>query len=115
VYYPGMQSHPQHALAMMQQSGLGGSVVSFDVLGGDPAELRQNAFKVIDSAEVMSIATNLGDTKTIISHSATTSHGRLSEEQRQAAGIGQGLIRLAVGLEHLEDIKADLQRGLGKL
>ncbi|MDB5896823.1 MAG: O-succinylhomoserine sulfhydrylase [Ramlibacter sp.] len=115
VYYPGLESHPQHALAMKQQSGLGGAVVSFDVRGGDPAELRQNAFKVIDSAEVMSIATNLGDTKTIISHSATTSHGRLSEEQRQAAGIGQGLIRLAVGLEHLDDIKADLQRGLGKL
>jgi O-succinylhomoserine sulfhydrylase len=115
VYYPGLESHPQHALAMRQQSGLGGAVVSFDVRGSDPKVLRENAFKVIDSAEVMSIATNLGDTKTIISHSATTSHGRLSEEQRQAAGIGQGLIRVAVGLEHVEDIKADLQRGLGKL
>lgn len=115
VYYPGLASHPQHALAMKQQSGLGGAVVSFDVRGKDPVELRKNAFTVIDSAEVMSIATNLGDTKTIISHSATTSHGRLSEEQRQAAGIGQGLIRLAVGLEHVEDIKADLQRGLAKL
>jgi O-succinylhomoserine sulfhydrylase len=115
VYYPGLESHPQHALAMEQQSGLGGAVVSFDVRGSDPKALRANAFKVIDSAEVMSIATNLGDTKTIISHSATTSHGRLSEDQRQAAGIGQGLIRVAVGLEHVEDIKADLQRGLGKL
>jgi O-succinylhomoserine sulfhydrylase len=115
VYYPGLESHPQHALAMEQQSGLGGAVVSFDVRGSDPKTLRANAFKVIDSAEVMSIATNLGDTKTIISHSATTSHGRLSEDQRQAAGIGQGLIRVAVGLEHVEDIKADLQRGLGKL
>jgi O-succinylhomoserine sulfhydrylase len=115
VYYPGLESHPQHALAMRQQSGLGGAVVSFDVRGSDPKVLRENAFKVIDSAEVMSIATNLGDTKTIISHSATTSHGRLSEEQRQAAGIGQGLVRVAVGLEHVEDIKADLQRGLGKL
>ncbi|WP_332824989.1 O-succinylhomoserine sulfhydrylase [Ramlibacter sp.] len=115
VYYPGLESHPQHALAMKQQSGLGGAVVSFDVRGKDPVELRKNAFTVIDSAEVMSIATNLGDTKTIISHSATTSHGRLTEEQRQAAGIGQGLIRLAVGLEHVDDIKADLQRGLGKL
>lgn len=115
VYFPGLASHPQHALAMRQQSGLGGAVVSFDVKGGDPATLRRNAFTVIDSAEVMSIATNLGDTKSIITHPATTSHGRLTEEQRQAAGIGQGLIRLAVGLEHVEDIKADLLRGLDKL
>ena len=115
VYYPGLESHPQHALAMRQQSGLGGAVVSFDVKGGDPQTLRRNAFQVIDSAEVMSIATNLGDTKTIISHSASTSHGRLTEEQRQAAGIGQGLIRVAVGLEHIEDIKDDLLRGLEKL
>jgi O-succinylhomoserine sulfhydrylase len=115
VYYPGLESHPQHALAMRQQSGLGGAVVSFDVKGGDPAGLRANAFKVIDSAQVMSIATNLGDTKSIISHSATTSHGRLSEEQRQAAGIGQGLIRLAVGLEHPLDIQDDLLRGLEQL
>jgi O-succinylhomoserine sulfhydrylase len=115
VYYPGLESHPQHALAMRQQSGLGGAVVSFDVKGGDPASLRRNAFRVIDSVQVISIATNLGDTKSIISHSATTSHGRLSEEQRQAAGIGQGLIRLAVGLEHPLDIQDDLQRGLGQL
>jgi O-succinylhomoserine sulfhydrylase len=115
VYYPGLASHPQHALAMKQQSGLGGAVVSFDVKGSGPDGLRKNAFRVIDSAEVMSIATNLGDTKTIISHSATTSHGRLSEEQRQAAGIGQGLVRVAVGLEHPEDIKADLRRGLDLL
>jgi O-succinylhomoserine sulfhydrylase len=115
VYFPGLESHPQHALAMRQQSGLGGAVLSFDVIGSDPATLRRNAFTVIDSAEVMSIATNLGDTKTIISHSATTSHGRLSEEQRQAAGIGQGLIRVAVGLEHVDDIKTDLLRGLDKL
>jgi O-succinylhomoserine sulfhydrylase len=115
VYYPGLESHPQHALAMRQQAGLGGAVLSFDVVGDDPASLRRNAFTVIDSAEVMSIATNLGDTKTIITHPATTSHGRLSEEQRQAAGIGQGLIRLAVGLEHVEDIKTDLLRGLDKL
>jgi len=115
VYYPGLQSHPQHELAMRQQSGLGGPVVSFDVKGGDPDTLRRNAFTVIDSVEVLSIATNLGDTKSIISHSATTSHGRLTEEQRQAAGIGQGLVRLAVGLENIEDIKADLLRGLSKL
>jgi O-succinylhomoserine sulfhydrylase len=115
VYYPGLESHPQHALAMKQQSGLGGGVVSFDVRGGDPATLRRNAFKVIDSTQLISIATNLGDTKSIISHSATTSHGRLSEEQRQAAGIGQGLLRIAVGLEHVDDIKADLSRGLDQL
>jgi len=115
VYYPGLESHPQHELAMRQQSGLGGAVVSFDVKGSDPQTLRRNAFTVIDSSEVMSIATNLGDTKSIITHPATTSHGRLTEEQRQAAGIGQGLIRLAVGLEHVGDIQADLQRGLSKL
>ncbi|HEX7890841.1 MAG TPA: O-succinylhomoserine sulfhydrylase [Ramlibacter sp.] len=115
VYFPGLESHPQHALAMQQQSGVGGAVLSFDVKGGDPAALRRNAFTVIDSSEVMSIATNLGDTKSIITHPATTSHGRLTEEQRQAAGIGQGLIRLAVGLEHVEDIKTDLLRGLDKL
>ncbi|GAB3775008.1 O-succinylhomoserine sulfhydrylase [Ramlibacter monticola] len=115
VYYPGLESHPQHALAMRQQSGLGGAVVSFDVKGADPASLRRNAFKVIDSAQVMSIATNLGDTKSIVSHSATTSHGRLTEDQRQAAGIGQGLVRLAVGLEHPLDIQDDLSRGLDAL
>jgi O-succinylhomoserine sulfhydrylase len=115
VYYPGLESHPQHELAMRQQTGQGGAVVSFDVRGNDPQSLRTNAFHVIDSSEVMSIATNLGDTKSIVTHPATTSHGRLTEEQRQAAGIGQGLIRLAVGLEHLDDIKADLLRGLDTL
>jgi O-succinylhomoserine sulfhydrylase len=115
VYYPGLASHPQHDLAMRQQSGLGGAVLSFDVRGGDVATARKNAFHVIDSTQVVSIATNLGDTKTIISHPGTTSHGRLTEEQRQAAGISQGLIRLAVGLDHIDDIKADLTRGLSTL
>lgn len=115
VYYPGLPSHPQHALAMRQQSGQGGAVLSFDVKGEDPAALRRNAFTVIDSAQVMSIATNLGDTKTIITHPAVTSHGRLTEEQRQAAGIGQGLIRVAVGLEHAGDLIDDLRRGLDTL
>ncbi|MDP2452393.1 MAG: O-succinylhomoserine sulfhydrylase [Polaromonas sp.] len=115
VYYPGLASHPQHELAMRQQSGQGGAVVSFDVVGNDPDTARANAFHVINSTRVLSIATNLGDTKTIITHPGTTSHGRLTEVQRQAAGIGQGLIRVAVGLEHIEDIKADLQRGLGTL
>jgi O-succinylhomoserine sulfhydrylase len=112
VYYPGLESHPQHELAMRQQSGRGGAVVSFDVRGTDARSLRTNAFHVIDSCEVISIATNLGDTKSIITHPGTTSHGRLTETQRQAAGISQGLIRLAVGLEHVDDIKADLLRGL---
>ena len=115
VYYPGLASHPQHELAMRQQSGLGGAVLSFDVRGRDPAAARVNAFQVIDSTQVVSIATNLGDTKTIITHPGTTSHGRLSEAQRQAAGIGQGLIRLAVGLEYIDDLKADLARGLDSL
>jgi O-succinylhomoserine sulfhydrylase len=115
VYYPGLESHPQHDLAMRQQSGLGGAVLSFDVRGDDPESARAKAFHVINSTQVLSIATNLGDTKTTVSHSATTSHGRLTEVQRQAAGIGQGLIRVAVGLEHIEDIKADLRRGLDTL
>lgn len=115
VYYPGLASHPQHELAMRQQSGLGGAVLSFDLRGDDVQAARKNAFHVIDSTQVVSIATNLGDTKTIISHPGTTSHGRLTEEQRQAAGISQGLIRLAVGLDHIDDIKADLSRGLSTL
>ena len=115
VYYPGLASHSQHELAMRQQSGVGGAVLSFDLRGDDAATARKNAFHVIDSTQVISIATNLGDTKTIISHPSTTSHGRLTEEQRQAAGIKQSLIRLAVGLDHIEDIKADLLRGLDTL
>jgi O-succinylhomoserine sulfhydrylase len=115
VYYPGLASHPQHELAMRQQSGLGGAVLSFDVRGANADAARANAFHVINSTRVVSIATNLGDTKTIITHPATTSHGRLTEAQRQAAGIGQGLIRLAVGLDHIDDIKADLLRGLDTL
>jgi O-succinylhomoserine sulfhydrylase len=115
VYYPGLASHPQHELAMRQQSGLGGAVVSFDLRGSSAEAARAAAFHVIDSTRVISIATNLGDTKSIITHPATTSHGRLTEAQRQAAGIGQGMVRLAVGLEHVDDITDDLQRGLGTL
>ena len=115
VYYPGLPSHPQHALAMRQQSGLGGAVVAFDVRAPDAADARSRAFHVIDSTRVCSITANLGDTKTTITHPASTSHGRLSEAQRQAAGIGQGLIRVAVGLEHIDDLKADLARGLDTL
>lgn len=115
VYYPGLASHPQHDLAMRQQTGLGGAVVSFDVRGDSPEAARAAAFRVIDATRVLSVATNLGDTKSIVTHPATTSHGRLTEVQRQAAGIGQGLIRLAVGLEHVDDITDDLQRGLSQL
>ena len=115
VYYPGLPSHPQHELAMRQQNGLGGGVLSFQLAGDTPEAARAKAFHVIDSCRLLSIATNLGDTKTIISHPASTSHGRLSEEQRQAAGITQGTIRLAVGLEHIEDIQGDLLRGLSSL
>ncbi|SFL91230.1 O-succinylhomoserine sulfhydrylase [Variovorax sp. OV329] len=115
VFYPGLPSHPQHELAMRQQSGLGGGVLTFVLKGDSPEAERAKAFHVIDSCRVMSIATNLGDTKTIISHPATTSHGRLTEAQRQAAGITQGTIRVAVGLEHHEDIQDDLMRGLASL
>lgn len=115
VFHPSLPSHPQHALAMAQQSGLGGAVVSFIVKGDDPATARRNAFAVIDATRICSITANLGDTKTTITHPATTSHGRLTEEQRQAAGITQGMIRIASGLEHVEDIQADLQRGLSEV
>jgi O-succinylhomoserine sulfhydrylase len=113
VYFPGLESHPQHALAMAQQSGRGGAVVSFVVKarGSDPVLARKNAFHVIDSTEVCSITANLGDTKTTITHPASTSHGRLTEAQRQSAGITQGMIRVAMGLDDVEDIQADLARG----
>ncbi|MGZ5847509.1 MAG: O-succinylhomoserine sulfhydrylase [Ramlibacter sp.] len=115
VYYPGLRSHPQHELALAQQSGIGGAVLSFDVHGADADEARRNAFRVLDCLQVLSLSTNLGDTKTLAAHPASTSHGRLTEAQRQAAGITQGLIRVAVGLEHLDDIKADFSRGLDLL
>jgi O-succinylhomoserine sulfhydrylase len=115
VYHPGLTSHPQHELAMKQQSGVGGAVLSFDVKAADPDQARARAFHVLDSLRVLSLSTNLGDTKTLCAHPASTSHGRLTEAQRQAAGIGQGLIRVAVGLEHLNDMQADLSRGLDTL
>jgi O-succinylhomoserine sulfhydrylase len=110
VYHPSLPSHPQHTLAMAQQSGQGGAVVSFVARGG-----RAGAFQVIDATRICSITANLGDTKTTITHPASTSHGRLSEEQRLAAGIVQGMVRLAVGLDDVEDLKADLLRGLSQL
>lgn len=112
VFYPGLPSHPQHALAMAQQGGVGGAVIAFSVKGASPEQQRARAFHVLDSARVCSLATNLGDVKTLICHPASTSHGRLTEAQRLAAGITQGMIRVAVGLEHVDDLKADLARGL---
>jgi O-succinylhomoserine sulfhydrylase len=112
AYYPGLPSHPQHALAMKQMSGNGGALISFDVKASSPEQARERAFHVLDSLQVLSLCTNLGDTKTLLTHPATTSHGKLSEAQRQLAGIGQGMIRLSVGLEHVEDMKIDLARGL---
>jgi O-succinylhomoserine sulfhydrylase len=106
VHYPGLESHPQHQLAKRQQRG-GGAVVSFEVEGG-----RAAAWRVIDSTRLMSLTANLGDVKTTIIHPASTTHGRISPEARAAAGITDGLIRVAVGLEAVSDLKEDLQRGL---
>ena len=107
VHYPGLASHPQYALAKKQQRAAG-AVLSFEVKGG-----REAAWKVIDSTKLISITGNLGDVKTTITHPATTTHGRISAEARAAAGITEGLVRVAVGLEALADLQADLGRGLG--
>ncbi len=106
VSYPGLPSHPQHALARTQQSGFGG-IVSFEVHGG-----REAAWRIIDATRMISITANLGDAKTTITHPATTTHGRLSQQERDSAGIREGLLRISVGLEEVADIKADLRRSL---
>ncbi|OGS72251.1 MAG: O-succinylhomoserine sulfhydrylase [Gallionellales bacterium GWA2_60_142] len=106
VFYPGLPSHPQHELAMQQQK-TGGGIVSFEVKGGKDA-----AWRVIDSTKMISITANLGDTRTTITHPATTTHARITPEARAAAGITDGLIRIAVGLEAVVDIRNDLARGL---
>jgi len=106
VWYPGLPSHPQHALAMAQQK-TGGGIVAFELHGGQAA-----AWKLIDATKLLSITANLGDTKTTITHPASTTHSRMTPEQRAAAGIGDGLVRIAVGLESVADIQADLARGL---
>ncbi len=106
VHYPGLESHRQHALARAQQSGYGG-IVAFEVRGGQEA-----AWKVVDSTRLLSITANLGDTKSTITHPATTTHGRLSDEEKAEAGIAPGLLRVSVGLENIDDLIADLQRGL---
>lgn len=106
VYYPGLPSHPQYELARKQQKA-GGGIVSFDLKGGKDA-----AWKLIDATNLLSITANLGDAKTTITHPATTTHSRVSPEARAAAGIGDGLVRIAVGLESIEDIQRDLAGGL---
>ncbi|MFA4969015.1 MAG: PLP-dependent transferase, partial [Sulfuritalea sp.] len=106
VYYPGLASHPQHALAMRQQAS-GGAIVSFEVKGD-----RAAAWRVVDNCRLLSITANLGDTKTTITHPASTTHGRITAEARAASGIGEGLLRIAVGLESPADLKDDLARGL---
>jgi O-succinylhomoserine sulfhydrylase len=107
VYYPGLHSHPQYALACEQQRGAGG-VLSFELHGG-----REAAWNLIDSTKMLSITANLGDLKTTITHPASTTHGRLSEQEKEAAGITEGLVRISVGLESIEDIKKDLEPGIG--
>lgn len=107
VFYPGLPSHPQHALAMRQQKA-GGAIVSFEVVGG-----REEAWRVVDNCRLLSITANLGDVKTTITHPASTTHGRISAEARAAAGISEALLRIAVGLESIDDIEADLKSGLG--
>jgi len=109
VHYPGLASHPQHALAMRQQRS-GGAIVSFEVRGG-----REEAWRVVDSTRMISITANLGDTKTTITHPASTTHGRISPEARAASGITEGLLRVAVGLEAVEDVETDLARGLAQV
>lgn len=107
VYYPGLPSHPQHELAKRQQRGGFGGIVSFELKGG-----RDAAWKFIDSVEILSITANLGDTKSTITHPATTTHGRLSPEDRARSGITEGLVRISVGLEDVADLQRDIQRGL---
>lgn len=105
VFYPGLEDHPQHALAKQQQSGFGG-IVSFIVKGE-----KEAAWSIVNNLEMLSITANLGDTKTTITHPASTTHGRLTQEQRDDALISDGLLRLSVGLEDIDDIKNDLSRG----
>ena len=111
VLYPGLASHPQHRLALTQQR-TGGAVVSFELDGADEAARRARAWRVVDHCRVLSITANLGDVKSTITHPASTTHGRVGAPARRAAGIDEGLLRIAVGLEDPEDIKADLLRGL---
>jgi O-succinylhomoserine sulfhydrylase len=108
VLYTGLESHPQHALARSQQSGFG-AVVAFE-LKADEAQARQRAWRLINASRLLSITANLGDTRSTITHPATTTHGRLTPEMRQRAGISESLVRIAVGLEDVEDLQRDLKR-----
>ncbi|MFA7505465.1 MAG: O-succinylhomoserine sulfhydrylase [Burkholderiaceae bacterium] len=114
VLYPGLASHPQHELAMSQQK-TGGAIVSFELAGADDEARRRHAWALIDNSRILSITANVGDVKTTITHPASTTHGRIGAEARREAGIGEGLIRLAVGLEAPVDIIADLERGLARI
>jgi O-succinylhomoserine sulfhydrylase len=107
VHYPGLKSHPQHALAMSQQLS-GGGIVTFEVKPVSGRSAQESAWALIDSTQLISITANLGDAKSTITHPATTTHSRVTPEARLAAGISDGLVRIAVGLEHIEDLKADL-------
>jgi len=109
VHYAGLESHPQHALARRQQTGFGG-IVAFEV-----DRERAGAWAFIDATRLMSITANLGDTKTTITHPATTTHSRITPAERERAGIGEGLLRISVGLEHIDDLKADIARGLNAI
>jgi O-succinylhomoserine sulfhydrylase len=109
VYYPGLPSHPQHELAKRQQSAFGG-IVSFELRGG-----REAAWALIDHTRLISITANLGDAKSTITHPATTTHGRLTPQERERAGISDGLVRVSVGLEAVVDLQRDLERGLRRL
>ena len=115
VFYPGLQSHGQHALAMRQQSGMGGGVLSFELHADSSAAGRARAFQVLNQLSLAKICTNLGDTKTLASHPASTSHGRLTEAQRAQAGISQALVRVSVGLEHIDDLKVDFAQAFQAL
>jgi O-succinylhomoserine sulfhydrylase len=106
VHYPGLEDHPQHALAARQQRAFGG-ILPFELHGGQPA-----AWAFIDALDVFSVTANLGDAKSTVTHPATTTHSRVSAEDRAAAGIGDGLIRISVGLESVEDLKRDIAQGL---
>jgi len=111
VYFPGLDSHPQFDLARRQQSGPG-AVISFELRGESPAALRERAWRVIDNVKLMSITANLGDTRTTITHPASTTHGRITAEARERAGIREGLLRIAVGLESVADLQRDLAQAL---
>jgi O-succinylhomoserine sulfhydrylase len=108
VYYPGLSSHPQHALAIKQQSS-GGGIVSFEVKPKAGQTQQQAAWALIDATELISITANLGDAKSTITHPATTTHSRITAEARAEVGINDNLVRIAVGLEHVDDLKADLR------